>query len=218
MTDKLVFCCCSGGLDSSVMVQKLRNDGYNPIPIFIDYGQKTAIIEFDHARRVWPAIRLIRFDLSNVIHGWATCPTTDFVPTPETERDRLFIPGRNIFLLLRLCVEAYYFSAHRLALGNNLDDLTCGDCKPPFLESFSRSLTLGMGTTERDYPVEILQPLRHMKKSDIVKYGSEHGVSVSDTWSCYDTKDRHCGVCWNCVDRKRAFKEAGVEDETGYLA
>jgi len=215
---KLVFCSCSGGLDSSVMVQKLENEGYYPIPIFIDYGQKTAIVEFDRLRQVWPKCKLIRFDLMGGIRCWATNPGDQFIPTPKRERDLMFIPGRNIFFLTRLAVEAYYFHAHYLALGNNTDDLTCGDCKPPFLESMAKSLTLGMSTRDAgEYEYEILQPFGDMSKADIVRYGHDHGVAIEKTWSCYDFQEKHCGVCWNCVERKHAFEKAGVEDKTGYI-
>ena len=32
------------------------------------------------------------------------------------------------------------------------------------------------------------------------------------TWSCYEGKDRPCGVCGTCIDRAEAFRLNGVKD------
>jgi predicted RNA binding protein YcfA (HicA-like mRNA interferase family) len=36
------------------------------------------------------------------------------------------------------------------------------------------------------------------------------------TWSCYEGGDIHCGRCGTCVERREAFRDAGVEDPTEY--
>jgi len=216
--DEKVLCCCSGGLDSTVMMHKLRKERFAPIPCYVNYGQKTADVEIQHLKRLFSDVRVIDFDLSACIKGWATEEDNTFVPIDGTEKDLLFIPGRNIFILLRLCVMGYYEDIHYLALGNTVIDIVCGDCMPPFVNAFENALTLGMSTAEREYPVKILSPLENMTKADIVKYAVDRGVSLEDTWSCYDTQDKHCGVCWNCLDRKEAFKTVGIEDKTEYLS
>lgn len=213
-----VFCCCSGGVDSTVMVAKLRSEGYDPKPIYVKFGQKTMIKEIEALARCFPqSWRTIELDLSSCIKGWSTEAKDDFVPVEGTDPELLFIPGRNIFVLLRLCVAAYYEDVHYLAIGNHATDRVCGDCKPPFLESFQQSLSLGMSTRDRDYPVTILRPIEMMTKAEVTKWGAEHQVPLEDTWSCYDIREHHCGKCWNCVDRKEAFQQAGIKDPTTYL-
>ena len=32
------------------------------------------------------------------------------------------------------------------------------------------------------------------------------------TWSCYEGKDKPCGVCGTCIDRQEAFLKNGVTD------
>jgi len=58
----------------------------------------------------------------------------------------------------------------------------------------------------------------YMNKSDVVSWGHVHGLPQEKTWSCYRAGIYHCGnKCLTCIDRRRAFYEAGVEDPTPYL-
>lgn len=226
MDKEKVLCCCSGGIDSTAMVFKLREEGYDPIPCYIDYGQKTRLAEVAFLYQWFgEALRIYHFNLLDVIKGWATNEKDDFVPGIGDDPNLLFIPGRNIFFLLRLCVAGHYEKIYNLALANHQSDTICGDCKPPFLMAFEAALSLGMSTRDHDCEVRILRPVEHMTKGEVVQYCAERMIPIHKTWSCYsDAVDQdknpdtlvHCGICWNCIDRKKAFKEAGVEDPTRY--
>ena len=37
------------------------------------------------------------------------------------------------------------------------------------------------------------------------------------TYSCYEGRDIHCGICESCMRRKRGFKKAGMDDLTKYV-
>mgnify|MGYP000909568356 CR=1 FL=1 len=46
-------------------------------------------------------------------------------------------------------------------------------------------------------------------KSDIVQYGLSIGMTENEfnhTWSCYEGKEKPCGICGTCIDRKEAFR------------
>jgi len=56
-----------------------------------------------------------------------------------------------------------------------------------------------------------------LHKSDLIKFASEKDPDIlAQTWSCYKNGEHQCGVCDSCRNRKQAFIEAGVKDETEY--
>jgi 7-cyano-7-deazaguanine synthase len=58
----------------------------------------------------------------------------------------------------------------------------------------------------------VYSPLIMMNKTDIVKRGIEINAPLEWSWSCYDGREKPCGVCESCLRRERAFKNAGVRD------
>ena len=75
-----------------------------------------------------------------------------------------------------------------------------------------------MSSEDRPVTIEILQPLRDMTKAEGIKLANRRGWDLSRTWSCYEAGALQCGTCWNCVEPKKAYQEAGVKDETIYAA
>lgn len=55
-----------------------------------------------------------------------------------------------------------------------------------------------------------------MNKAQVVAEGLRLKVPYEYTWSCYEGKERPCGVCGTCIDRQRAFEANGVEDPALY--
>ena len=64
--------------------------------------------------------------------------------------------------------------------------------------------------------IQILAPFSGIPKSELLKIGASLSVPFDLTWSCYLDADKHCGKCESCVNRKNAFKEAGIADPTEY--
>lgn len=85
------------------------------------------------------------------------------------------------------------------------------DCRPEFISSISDSISYGT-----DGHVSVVAPFTNMAKSDIVKLGVEIGAPLELTYSCYKGRDRHCGTCGTCIERKEAFEQAGIIDPTTY--
>jgi 7-cyano-7-deazaguanine synthase len=87
------------------------------------------------------------------------------------------------------------------------DEYGYWDCTADFLERINHVLALN-----RRYPITIHAPFVGEKKSSLVRMGLELGVDFAQTWSCYRGGDAPCGTCPTCVERAKAFAEAGVAD------
>jgi 7-cyano-7-deazaguanine synthase len=64
--------------------------------------------------------------------------------------------------------------------------------------------------------MEIRSPFSGVEKSGLLRVAKKLGVPLDITWSCYLNGPLHCGKCESCLNRKQAFKEAGIEDPTEY--
>jgi 7-cyano-7-deazaguanine synthase len=87
------------------------------------------------------------------------------------------------------------------------------DCRETFYQAFNKVIEMG---TKPETRVEIVTPLIHMKKSQIVTKGGELGAPLNLTWSCYQNSEQACGRCESCALRLKGFREAGVKDPIPY--
>ena len=87
------------------------------------------------------------------------------------------------------------------------------DCRPEYYAAFNRVIAAG---TKPETQLEIVTPVIHLSKSEIVRRGQELGAPFELTWSCYQSEDVACGVCDSCALRLRAFDEAGLQDPVPY--
>ena len=70
------------------------------------------------------------------------------------------------------------------------------------------------GTKNGD--IEVITPLIHLSKKQIIEKSFELKAPIEHTWSCYDREDKACGVCDSCALRLRGFSEVNKEDPIEY--
>lgn len=126
-----------------------------------------------------------------------------------------YIPFRNAHLLSIAVSWAEVIGANRIYIGAVAEDSSgYPDCRPEYYEAFQRAIDLG---TKPETKIEIVTPVIHLRKSEIVKLGVELGAPLDLSWSCYQREDVACGECDSCALRLRGFREAGVRDPIPYL-
>jgi len=207
----------SGGIDSSTLLYRMEYDGYECHPITIMYGQ-THRKELDAAERIcrelgldWKLfdLRVLGGMLPSALTGKGEIPNGHY--TDETMKQTV-VPNRNMILLSVAVGYAQGIGAGIVAYAaHSGDHYVYPDCRPSFINAMELAITEG---TEGQ--VDLYTPYVSMYKWRIVWEGSKLGVPFELTYSCYKGGERHCGRCGTCVERKEAFKLAGVKDPTIY--
>lgn len=86
---------------------------------------------------------------------------------------------------------------------------------------YIRSLSMSLCELTRDDRWNIMAPIEkkcgfYLTKPELVTYCERVGIGLQKTWSCGTDKRAHCGNCFNCYARKKAFNKAGIRDTTRY--
>ncbi len=214
----------SGGLDSSTVLAIAQKEGYSCYCLSFQYGQKQTV-ELEKARQAAIANKVsshlvLNLDLDK-IGGSAL---TDDIEVPKNREEDgsipiTYVPARNIIFLSHAIAWAEVLGAKNIFIGVNAVDYSgYPDCRPEFLDAFSRMANLGTRAgVEEDKKLCIQAPLLRMSKAEIIRTGMKLGVNYAKTHSCYDpTGNKACGNCDSCILRSRGFREAGISDPTEY--
>jgi 7-cyano-7-deazaguanine synthase len=203
----------SGGLDSATVAALAIKYGYEVLALSFDYGQLHKK-ELNSAKQIVKNLgikthKIVGVDLS----AWGGSALTDkaiAVPRNNSSQDipSTYVPGRNtVFISLALSF-AEVMDADSVFLGVNAIDYSgYPDCRPEYIEAIRRVARLSSKKAVEGVPIEIITPLLHMTKVEIVRLALRLKVFIPDTWSCYQGGDSPCGVCDSCLIRNKALQE-----------
>ena len=220
----------SGGIDSSVClalaVKKYGNENVLALNVF--YGQRHSK-ETEAAKNIanFYSVRILTLDLSKLFIGCKSCSllvgeTENNISTGSYKEQMkksaipdTYVPFRNgVFLSLAASI-AISNSCDKICYGAHLDDVMNAsvypDCSSFFYSTFSEAIYVGSGGM-----LSVLAPFINKSKSHIVHEGLKFNVPFKLTWSCYAGREKACGRCATCLDRKLAFASNGVEDPIEY--
>ncbi|MBA3006287.1 MAG: 7-cyano-7-deazaguanine synthase QueC [Proteobacteria bacterium] len=218
----------SGGLDSTTVLAIAQSQGYACYCLSFNYGQKQSI-ELERASHIARSFSveqhlILQLDLGKI--GGSALTSTLTVPKDRDlslETDEIpvtYVPARNMIFLTHAVAWAEVLGATDLFIGVNAVDYSgYPDCRPEFLEAFTKMANLGtkagvMGKVG----FTIHAPLLSLSKKEIIEKGLTLGVDYSLTHSCYDPKEgKACGRCDSCLLRLRGFVEAGLKDPAPYV-
>ena len=223
---KRAVCLLSGGLDSSTCLAVAKHEGYECFALSFNYGQRHHH-ELAAAGRVAAAEgvvqRTLQFDLRQFggsaltaeidvpKHG-STAEIGDGIPVT-------YVPARNTIFLSFALAWAETLGANDIFLGvNALDYSGYPDCRPEYIEAFTKLANLSTKAGVEGARMTIHTPLIALTKAGIVQLGASLGVDFSLTHSCYDpdAAGRSCGHCDSCLLRLKGFAEAGLRDPLVY--
>jgi 7-cyano-7-deazaguanine synthase len=213
----------SGGLDSATALAWARAQGWHCHALTVAYGQRHQA-ELAAAARVAEELgahehRLMHVDLGS-LGGSALTDLAIAVPeAPTTGIPVTYVPARNTVMLSLALAWAEVLEARAIVIGVNAVDYSgYPDCRPEYIAAFARMAQLATKVGTEGATLEVVAPLQHWSKAQIISEGTRLGVDYSLTVSCYqaDAEGRACGRCDSCRLRREGFAAAGVADPTRY--
>lgn len=205
----------SGGTDSATVACWAKKQGYEVHTLTFKYGQ-IATREVEQAFKIAQALGIPAkvIDLSTLkeIFTGVTSLCDEHIQITPNFSPPIIVPFRNAIFLSIAVAYAISIGANRIFYGAQSSDAPFyPDCRREFYKAFEEAVILG---TDRKITIEA--PFSSITKSEVIKIGAELGVPYHLTWSCYLNGSRHCGKCESCINRKKAFKEASIQDPTQY--
>ncbi|MBI5286514.1 MAG: 7-cyano-7-deazaguanine synthase QueC [Deltaproteobacteria bacterium] len=222
MPKPLAIVLVSGGMDSLVTaaVANLENE---LAFLHLNYGQRTEKRElkaFNDIADFYGVEKRLVVDVSYLKQIGGSALTDErmdvpvHLPHPTSHIPVTYVPFRNAHLLSVATSWGEVIGAKRIYIGAVEEDSSgYPDCREVFYKAFEKAIDAG---TKPETRIEIIAPLIHLKKAEIVKRGIELGAPFHLTWSCYIDNDIACGLCDSCILRLKGFTGAGVEDPIRY--
>lgn len=211
----------SGGMDSLVTAAIAVRDNEEVNFLHANYGQRTEDRElacFEALCEHYKPRRKLVLDLSwlGQIGGSALTDQSMHIKDHDglLEVPNTYVPYRNANLIGAAVSWAEVIGANRIYIGAVEEDSSgYPDCREVFFAALQKTIEYG---TNNAIPIEIVSPVIHKNKSEIIRLGSTLGAPFEHSWSCYRNSDEACGTCDSCTLRLRAFATIGMTDPIPY--
>ncbi|MCU7936046.1 MAG: 7-cyano-7-deazaguanine synthase [Candidatus Thiodiazotropha sp. (ex Dulcina madagascariensis)] len=204
---KTVILLASGGLDSTTVAYLLEADGVQTQPIFFDYGQHCAEMEWSRLNEVLPSTTLPaeRIDISSIFTGSNSRLISEAnLWQDQVKDDDLYVPYRTMLFFAAAAARAQTIGIFKVYTGfinsNHAKEI---DCTSDFMNHLD-------GLVENIGPVRFFSPFRYSSKFDVAQKAATLGVPIGRTYSCQASSQFPCGACPNCVERLNALSEANL--------
>jgi len=218
----------SGGLDSTTVLAIALNQGYEPITLCFDYGQRHRV-EFEKSRIISQKMGALEHKEVKIdLRQFGGSALTDEIDVPKGRNEEeiaggipiTYVPARNTIFLSFCLAAAEVFGAEDIFIGvTAIDYPGYPDCRPEYIRAFEQMANLATKAgVEGTSKFKIHTPLIQLTKGQIIQKGLELGVDYSLTHSCYhpDDNGHPCGQCDSCLLRKKGFEQVGMEDPVDY--
>jgi 7-cyano-7-deazaguanine synthase len=206
----------SGGLDSAILLGQALHHYEAVHPLYVRSGLFWETVELPYLRRflehvACPALRPLEIlDLPlDDLYGRHWSITGQSVPDADSPDEAVFLPGRNVLLLVKALLWCHLHGVPAVALavlhGNPFPDAT-----PGFFAAYQEVVNHALHGK-----VQIVCPFAGLRKAEVMRLG--RNLPLEWTFSCIrPVAGQHCGRCNKCAERRQAFAAAGIADVTPY--
>lgn len=187
------ICLASGGLDSTVCLKLMQDQGLRPLPLFINYNQLNYIREFASLQRNCERLGIsapLELDFSDLGRNLATGLTDS---TKDVVQDA-FTPCRNLMFIVAAAAVGCKLGINKIVMGL-LSEKTAifPDQSDEFIRDAEKAISSSLGIN-----FTVILPLRDFIKSEVVELGRRLGVT--DFYSCHAGTEIPCGKCIACSE------------------
>jgi 7-cyano-7-deazaguanine synthase len=212
---------CSGGMDSCVTTAIAAQE-YELALLHLNYGQRTELRElyaFNAIADHYNATLRLVVSMEHLAKIGGSSLTDEMMEVSKANLSRReiptsYVPFRNANMLSVATSWAEVLGASAIFVGAVEEDSSgYPDCRREFYDTFEKTIDAG---TKPSTKINIITPVIHCSKMEIVLRGVALGAPLHLTWSCYQNEDIACGVCDSCALRLRGFQLAGVDDPIAY--
>ncbi len=224
----------SGGMDSTTNIAILLEEfNLKVYPVFINRNQtnlkyeREAVNYFDdYFSKKYPKLfnKSIEVKLSTpALEYKDLLRGTKSLEDGLESRKRISYPARNPIIILTAAEYAYSLQSKGIFAKTVF--ISCMKEDPPRHSTLTsmRILNLLICQIMGDYSWQVIclpieREYNNFYGKDVyLKWAIKHNLPIEKTRSCYKDQEKHCGKCYPaCVNRKEAFKKAGIEDKTEY--
>lgn len=211
----------SGGMDSLVTAAIAKQEGDELYFLHVNYGQRTEVRELRSFRKIKEFFKpkdVLIADISYLTQIGGSSLTDENIEIKDfhnsNEVPDTYVPFRNTHMISIAVSWAEIIGADKIYIGAVEEDSSgYPDCREKYFKTLQKTVNEG---TKKETKIELITPIIHMRKSEIIKLGTALGAPFDFSWSCYRNNDIACGKCDSCVLRVNAFKEAGLRDPIPY--
>ena len=209
----------SGGLDSTTALYWAHTHHEVVCALSFDYGSNHAAQELACARYQAEKLGIPYHEIdlravsahlqSALLSGADAIPTADYA---EDNLKQTVVPFRNgIFLAIAAGIAESNAAEGIVIAAHGGDHALYPDCREDFMQAMASAISRGTYAE-----LQILRPFINNSKDEITAIGAALGVDFEHTYSCYCGREKHCGLCATCRERKDSFANSGVADPTLY--
>jgi 7-cyano-7-deazaguanine synthase len=206
----------SGGLDSAILLGYLLGQGHGVQPFYVRSHLAWEAEEFRAVERLLAAMAaprlaelvVLEMPVADLYEGHWSVTGRD-VPDARSPDSAVYLPGRNLLLLVKPAVWCRLHGIEWLALAV-LGTNPFGDARPEFFADLESVVARATGGR-----VGLLRPFAQLDTRQVMDLGRRLPLGL--TFCCLAPVDGlHCGRCNKCAERRQAFRSAGLADDTQY--
>ena len=196
----------SGGMDSTTLLHQYKDS--IGLAVTFTYGarqdeaqtacaaENCSLLGIEHI--VIPLDFMGRYFKSSLLKGGEAVPHGNY---DEDNMKSTVVPFRNGIMLSIAVGRAESRGFDTVLIANHAGDhASYPDCRPEFVRAIGEAAQTG--TYEG---IRIVSPYCNLTKREIALLGRGSGVPFDKTYSCYEGRPEHCGLCGTCRERKEAL-------------